>query len=85
VKVLSDTLPMVNSAFRFAPDFPAFKDRELKPLGTITDAFAQAPHPKRPPGDRLQGQGGRGGQRRGDNTDNRPPQDDQRGGNRSQP
>ena len=88
VKVLSDALPMVNSAFRafrFAPDFPAFKNRELKPLGTITDAFAQAPHPKRPPGDRPQGQGGRGGQRGGDNTDNRPSRDDQRGGNRSQP
>jgi len=90
VKVLSDALPMVNSAFRafrFAPDFPAFKNRDLKPLGTITDAFAQAPHPKRAPGDRPQGQGGRGNgrQRGGDNSDNRPPHDGLRGGDRPQP
>jgi hypothetical protein len=87
VKVLSDALPMVNSAFRafrFAPGFPAFKDRELKPLGTITDAFSQPPHPKRPPGDRQQNPGGhgRGGQRGGaaGDSDNRPPRNDQ-GGN----
>ena len=82
---------MVNSAFRafrFGPDFPAFKSRDLKPLGTITDAFAQSPHPKqRPPGDRPPGQGGRGrgGQRGGENADNRPPRDDQRDGDRPQP
>jgi len=90
VKVLSDALPMVNSAFRafrFTPDFSAFKNRNLKSLGTITDAFVTLPRPKRSPGDRPQGPGGRGngGQRGGDNSDNRPPRDDQRSGNRSQP
>jgi len=82
VKALSDALPMVNSAFRafrFGPDFPAFKNRELKPLGMITDAFAQPPRPRqRPPGDRPQGQGGRGRDRQrggGGDPDNRPPRD----------
>jgi len=85
VKVLSDALPMANSvfrAFRFGPDFPAFKNRDLKPLGTITEAFAQPPRPKpRPSGDRPPGQGGRGrgGPRDGGgDADNRPPRDDQR-------
>ena len=90
VKVLPDALPMVNSAFRafrFAPDHPAFKNRDLKPLGTITDAFAQPPRPKRPPGDNDPNRGGnrRGGgwdgQRGGGggDSDNRPSRDDQRG------
>jgi len=70
VKVLGDVLPMVNSAFRayrYPMDYPAFKDRDLTPKGTITERAEQGVdvYPKRrPPGDRLQGQG-RGGERRG--------------------
>ena len=64
VKVLPDALPMVNSAFRayrYGPDHPALKGKDLKPLGTITEAFPRQPDPRakdrRPPG--------QGGQRRG--------------------
>ena len=89
VKVLGDALPMVNSAFRayrYAADHPAFKGRDLKPAGTITERAAQGldTYPKRrPPGDRPQGKGG-GGQRggkgggRGGNPDNPPRGADQR-------
>ncbi len=66
VKVLPDALPMINSAFRafrFGPDHPALTGRELKPIGTITDAFAQQPKPRptdRPrPGDDRGRRGGR--------------------------
>lgn len=49
VKVLPDALPMANSSFRayrYAPDHPALRGRDLKPLGTITDAFAIGPDPR---------------------------------------
>ena len=61
VKTLGDALPMVNSvfrAYRYGADHPALKGRDLKPLGTITDAFPRQPDPRaknRPLG---QGQGG---------------------------
>jgi len=97
VKVLGDVLPMVNSAFRayrYAPDHPAFKGRDLTPKGTITERAEKGVdvyRKRRPPGDRPPGQGG-GGERRGgkggrgggggqrdaDNRDDRPPRDDQR-------
>jgi len=69
VKVLGDVLPMVNSAFRayrYAPDYPAFKGRDLTPKGTITERAEKGidVYRKRPPGDRPPGQGG-GGERRG--------------------
>jgi len=52
VKVLGDALPMTNSvfrAFRYAPDHPAFKGRDLSPKGTITERAAQGldPQPQR--------------------------------------
>ena len=94
VKTLGDVLPMVNSAFRayrYPADHPAFKGRELTPKGTITERAEKGTdvYRKRPPGDRPPGQG-RGGERRGgkgrqgggrggDNSDNRPPRDSQRG------
>ena len=79
VKILPDALPMVNSAFRayrYGPDHPALKGKDLKPLGTITDAFPRQPDPRakdRPPpgqrkgkgGGRGQGGGGQGGGGRG--------------------
>ncbi len=81
VKTLGDVLPMVNSAFRayrYPLDHPAFKGRDLTPNGTITERAEKGidVYRKRPQGDRPQGQGR---QRRGDNPDNRPPRDDQRG------
>jgi hypothetical protein len=85
---------MVNSAFRayrYPADHPAFKGRDLTPKGTITERAEKGTdvYRKRPPGDRPPGQG-RGGERRGgkgrqgggrggDNSDNRPPRDSQRG------
>jgi hypothetical protein len=44
VKVLVDSLPMTNSAFRafrYAADHPAFKGRDLTPQGTITERAAK--------------------------------------------
>jgi hypothetical protein len=71
VKVLGDVLPMVNSAFRayrYTPDHPAFKGRELTPKGTITERAAQGvdvyksrPQGQGPGGGDRRGQGGRGG------------------------
>jgi len=88
VKVLSDALPMTNSAFRafrYAADCPAFQGHDLTPHGTITERAAQGidVYPKRrPPGDRppgngggRRGQGGRGG---GGNRDGRPPRNESR-------
>jgi hypothetical protein len=54
VKVLGDVLPMTNSvfrAFRYGPDHPAFKGRDLVPAGTITERAAQGldPRPQRRP------------------------------------
>ncbi|MBM4044463.1 MAG: hypothetical protein FJ279_05060 [Planctomycetes bacterium] len=49
VKVLPDALPMTNSVFRcyrYAPDHPALKGKDLTPKGTITDAFRRAPDPR---------------------------------------
>jgi hypothetical protein len=75
VKMLGDVMPMTNSvfrAFRYGTDHPAFKGRELKPQGTITERAEQGidVYPKRrPPGDRppgggdRKGRGGRGGER----------------------
>lgn len=84
VKVMPDVLPMVNSAFRayrYAPDHPALKGKDLKPLGTITDAFPRQPDPRakdrRPPGQdgKKKGKGGGGGKKgkRGDDPSDRPP------------
>jgi len=69
VKTLGDALPMVNSAFRafrLSSDFPAFKNHDLTPNGTITERAEKGidVYRKRPPGERPQGQGG-GGDRRG--------------------
>ena len=69
VKILPDALPMVNSAFRayrYGADHPALKGKDLKPLGTITDAFPRQPDPpakNRPPGQRQGGGKGKGGGR----------------------
>jgi len=77
VKTLGDTLPMVNSAFRafrYAPDHPAFKGRDLTPNGTITERAAQGidVYPKRrPPGERPSGQG-ESRQRRGEDRRSEP-------------
>ena len=54
VKTLGDVLPMANSAFRayrYATNHPAFKGRDLKPAGTITDRSAQGVdiYPQRKP------------------------------------
>ena len=60
VKVLGDVLPMTNSAFRafrYAPDHPAFKGRDLTPKGTITERAAQGLDPQPPR--RPSGRGGR--------------------------
>ena len=96
VKILGDGLPMVNSAFRayrYAPEHPAFKGRDLTPKGTITERAEKGMdvyRKRRPPGDRPPGQGGGerrggkggrdggGGQRGDGNRDDRPPRDDQR-------
>ena len=67
VKMLGDVTPMTNSAFRafrYGMDHPAFKGRELKPQGTITERAEQGIdiYPKRrPPGDRPPGGGDRKG------------------------
>jgi hypothetical protein len=63
VKTLGDALPMVNSAFRafrYAPDHPAFKGRELVAAGAIAERAEKGidVYKRRPPGDRPQGQGG---------------------------
>ncbi|MEI6669478.1 MAG: aryl-sulfate sulfotransferase [Acidobacteriota bacterium] len=58
VKVLGDVLPMTNSlfrAYRYGPDHPAFKGRELTPKGTITERAALG----------LDARPGRGGRGRG--------------------
>jgi hypothetical protein len=76
VKVLGDSLPMTNSvfrAFRFGPDHPAFKGRDLAPKGTLTERAAQGldvPAPRKGGGpragaDRPGGGGGDRGERRG--------------------
>jgi hypothetical protein len=44
VKTLGDVLPMTNSvfrAFRYGPEHPGFKGRDLSPQGTITERAAQ--------------------------------------------
>jgi hypothetical protein len=87
VKVLSDALPMVNSAFRafrIPTDHPALKGRDLTPQGNITERAAQGvdAYSKRGPGDGKgkgggddrRGKGGRGGKGGGD----RPPRDEPR-------
>lgn len=79
LKTMPDSLPMVNSvfrAYRYSADSPALKGRELKPLGTITDAFPRQPDPR--PKDRSgpgkggprQGKGGEGN--RGGRGEGRP-------------
>jgi hypothetical protein len=71
VKILSDSLPMTNSAFRayrYGPDHPALQGRELTPQGTITERAAQgldARPERRPPGDRPQAKDGGRKQRKG--------------------
>jgi hypothetical protein len=85
-KVLSDALPMANSAFRafrVPADHPALKGRTLAPQGTITERAAQGldAYPKRGPGDRKSGGGedrrGKGG-RGGGGRDGRPPRGEAR-------
>jgi hypothetical protein len=68
VKALDDTLPMSNAVFRacrYSPDHPALKGRDLKPKGTITDAFPQGPRRRDGGRPRRGGRGGRRGGRRG--------------------
>jgi len=69
VKTLGDVLPMANSAFRayrYATNHPAFKGRDLKPEGTITDRAAQGidTYPKRNPAGNSDQPDRRGGKRR---------------------
>jgi len=55
VKVLEDALPMTNAvfrAYRYGPDHPALKNRDLTAKGTITDAFPREPRPEPPRGRR---------------------------------
>ncbi len=61
VKMISNALLIMNRsfrAFRFAQDFPAFWDRDLKLLGTMTYALTQPPHPRRLQAGKPQGQSG---------------------------
>jgi len=49
LKVMPDCLPMTNSvfrAYRYGPDDPALKGKDLTPKGTITDKFPRAPDPR---------------------------------------
>ncbi len=66
VKTMPDSIPMTNSvfrAYRYDPDHPAFKGKDLSPKGTITDAFAMKPDTRQPRGQGAgQGRGGQGGQ-----------------------
>ena len=78
-KVIGDAYPMSNAvfrAYRYGPDHPALKGRDLKPKGTITEAFAVGPSrrgsDRRPGGGRDRGQGGRRGDRRRQAGDPRP-------------
>ena len=55
---MPDCIPMTNSvfrAYRYAPDDPALKGKDLTPKGTITDKFPRAADPRagdrEPPGD----------------------------------
>ncbi|MBT7163708.1 MAG: hypothetical protein HN849_02840 [Victivallales bacterium] len=61
VKILEDATPMTNAvfrAYRYGPDHPALKGRDLTPKGTITDAFPREPRVERARGGRR-GQGSR--------------------------
>jgi hypothetical protein len=58
VKVMPDCLPMTNSvfrAYRYGPDDPVLKGKDLTTKGTITDKFPRAPdaraRDREPPGD----------------------------------
>jgi len=90
LKTIGDMIPMANSAFRcyrYGPDHPAFKGRDLKPKGLLTDVVnrsvrrdpATEKFPQ--PGDVMQGPGPRPVERRqsGGNEQSRP-QSQQRGG-----
>ena len=87
VKVLGDSLPMTNSvfrAYRYGPDYPAFKGRDLQPNGTITERAANGvdPQPKpRPPGERNAG-GGKEGRDRKAGGPRGPKRDADNGGQR---
>jgi len=78
VKTMPDSIPMTNSVFRcyrYGPNHPAFKGKDLTPKGTITEAFAMKADTRRQPNKggqekRRGGQGGRGG-RRGDQGNSR--------------
>jgi len=96
VKVLTDSLPMTNSAFRayrYGPDHPALQGRELTPQGTITERFAQGldARPNRSPADRPQAKGDQGKQRKGPGSGrkgkpgSRRPEDQQAGGRQPRP
>ena len=76
VKTMPDSIPMTNSvfrAYRYGPDHPALKGKDLTPKGTITEAFAMKADSRPPRGQggaaRQGAQGGRaprgGGDRRG--------------------
>ncbi len=90
VKVLPDCLPMTNALFRaarYAPDHPALKGKDLKPVGTITEAFPRKPDPRGPQGKPDRGEErrkpGRGG--RGEAKDGERRSGDDRPGERNRP
>ena len=91
MKVLGDSLPMTNSAFRafrYGADHPAFKGRELTPQGTITDRAAQGldVQPKRrPPSDRPPGGGDRQGRRGQGGGQGKGGNGEKRGGGQNDP
>jgi len=67
VKIMPDSLPMTNSvfrAYRYGPDHPALKGKDLTPKGTITEAFTVKADTRQP-------RGPGGGQRRGGQRDER--------------
>jgi len=85
LKVISDAYPMSNAvfrAYRYGPDHPALKGRDLTPLGTITDKFPREADQRGGRGQRPSPGGGRGRDSGRDGRDDRdsgaPRGDDQR-------
>jgi len=75
VKTMPDSIPMTNSAFRayrYGPEHPALKGKDLTPKGTITEAFAMQADSRPPRGrdgpGRQGAQGGRAPRGGGDRT-----------------
>ncbi|MCP4785280.1 MAG: hypothetical protein GY903_27830 [Fuerstiella sp.] len=55
VRVLQDSFPMSNAvfrAYRYGPDHPALRGRDLKPMGTLTELAEQGRIRTSPPGNR---------------------------------